>query len=398
MTPTVRMPLSFWQIFVIFLRLGCTSFGGPIAHLGYFREAFVERRRWLTDSQYANLVAYCQLMPGPASSQVGILLGFQQRGHVGAIAAWLGFTLPSALLMMGLGVGLVTHGTRIPVGLLHGLEIAAVAVVAQAIWGMTRSLYTGPLFAMVAVITATAALVLPGTGMQLVLITTAALIGGLANMARRPQGEQTLALHLPKRDGALLLLLFLSLLIALPFLNKHLHSESLDLFEAFYRSGALVFGGGHVVLPLLQAEMVPSGWVSESDFMAGYGAAQAMPGPLFTFASYLGAISGLSPSGWAGGLIALIAIFLPGYLLILGGLPFWSLLSHYPRAQSALAAVNAAVIGLLLAAFYQPVWQTAIINPLDLIIAVLALFGLTHWRLPVLIVVAMCAFAGLVIR
>jgi len=398
MNPPINTSLSSWQIFVIFLRLGCTSFGGPIAHLGYFREAFVAQRRWLTDRNFTNLVAYCQLMPGPASSQVGILLGFQQRGHFGALAAWLGFTLPSALLMIGLAVGMLAYGAKLPSGMLHGLEIAAVAVVAQAIWGMTRSLYTGGLFGGLTLVSASVTLLFPVAWMQFMVIACAALVGSLTGMVHSTHNETALPLRLGRREGAFLLGLFLVFLTGLPFLSWYSGSQALTIFDAFYRSGSLVFGGGHVVLPLLQAEVVSTGWVSESDFMSGYGAAQAMPGPLFTFAGYLGAVSTSSPSGWIGGLIALIAIFLPAYLLILGGLPFWSQISHHPRAQSALTGVNAAVIGLLLAAFYQPVWQTAIFNTLDLLIAVLAFFGLMFWRLPVLLIVVMCVFAGMLIN
>lgn len=386
--------LSPWQIFLLFLHLGCTSFGGPIAHLGYFRTAFVDERHWLTDRQYAHLVAYCQLMPGPASSQVGILLGFQQRGHAGALAAWLGFTLPSALMMIGLAVGMATHGARLPAGLLHGLEIVAVAVVAQAIWGMARHLYTGLLFAVVALIAGAAALLLTGAWTQLIIICGAALISALASMAHPTYTERALPVQMPKRDGAWLLGLFVILLMTLPLLNQYLGTHGLALFNAFYRSGALVFGGGHVVLPLLQAEVVPTGWVGNADFLAGYGAAQAMPGPLFTFAAYLGAISAVEPTGWLGGSIALIAIFLPAYLLILGGLPFWSAITHHPRAQSALAGVNAAVIGLLMAAFYSPIWQSTVLGITDFLLAVLVLCALMLWNIPVWLVVLVAGMGG----
>lgn len=394
MTSPATTPHTVWQIFLTFLRLGCTSFGGPIAHLGYFREAFVERRRWLTDGQYANLVAYCQLMPGPASSQVGILLGFRQRGHAGALAAWLGFTLPSALLMLGLAIGLVAYGAGLPAGLLHGLEIVAAAVVAQAIWGMARSLYTGLLFAVLALMAALAAVLMPGAWMQLLIISSAALVGTLSGMAHPTLTERALPVQMPRRHGALLLGLFAILLMMLPLLNDHLGTHGLALFDAFYRSGALVFGGGHVVLPLLQVEVVPTGWVNNADFLAGYGVAQALPGPLFTFAAYLGAISTVEPAGWLGGIIALIAIFLPAYLLILGGLPFWSAICHHPRAQSALSGVNAAVIGLLLAAFYTPIWQSTMVSVADFMLSVLALCALMVWKSPVWLVVVAAGIGG----
>jgi chromate transporter len=336
-------------------------------------------------------------MPGPASSQVGILLGYLQRGHAGALAAWLGFTLPSALLMMGMGVGILNYGTSIPHGVLHGLEIVALAVIAQAIWLMTRTLCTGPVFLMLVLMAVIGALSFPGAGVQFFLIITAALIGKLCRMKPATQGAPPLSTKIPKRDSLLLLFLFLSLLVLIPLLNVSLDSDRLKLFDAFFRSGAFVFGGGHVVLPLLQAELVPNGWITNEDFMAGYGAVQAMPGPLFTLAAYLGALSTGNSSAWLGGLIALIAIFLPAYLLILGGLPFWSGLNHFPAAQSALAGINAAVVGLLIAAFFQPVWTIAIVTMQDLLLALLALMSLVFWKLPVILVVLLCAITGMTI-
>ena len=315
---------SAWPIFLVFLRLGLTSFGGPVAHLGHFRQEFVERRRWLSEAAYADLVALCQFLPGPASSQVGLALGLARAGYAGALAAWAGFTLPSAIALIALALGLAQAGDAVPPGLLHGLKVVAVAVVAQAVWGMARPLC--PDTPRRALMLASAALLIawPGTGMQLLAIGLAALVGLVWLHPAADTPHQPMAVPVSRRAGVAWLALFFALLIGLPLLATAMPSQALAVVDAFYRAGALVFGGGHVVLPLLQASVVPNGWVSADAFVAGYGAAQAVPGPLFTFAAFLGASLSGAPSGWAGGALALVAIFLPAFLLMAGALPFWA--------------------------------------------------------------------------
>lgn len=387
---------SAWRVFTLFLRLGLTSFGGPVAHLAYFRTEFVERRQWLDDRAYADLVALCQFLPGPASSQVGMALGFLRAGHAGALAAWLGFTLPSALALMALAWGLLAHAGGLPPGLLHGLKIAALAVVAQAVWGMGRQLCTDRLRLSIMALACCAVLALPGAWVQVGVIALAALAGRRwilpADSASAPLPQS------PRdhRSGTPWLLLFALLLAGLPLLVALSPGPVTALVDVFYRAGALVFGGGHVVLPMLQAEVVPRGWIGHDTFMAGYGAAQAIPGPLFTFAAFVGAA--LEPAtgigGWAGGMLALLAIFAPAWLLVLGALPYWTQLRTQAWAQSALAGVNAAVVGLLLAALYHPVWTGAVRGPQDFGLALLALLALMGWRVPPWAVVGACALAG----
>ena len=385
---------SPWAVFMIFLRLGLTSFGGPIAHLGYFREEFVVRRQWLSERSYADLVALCQFLPGPASSQVGLALGLSRAGYAGALAAWLGFTLPSALALILFALGIASHGDALPAGVLQGLKVVAVAVVAQAVWGMARNLC--PDAPRIAIMTAATCLVLllPSVWSQVGVILLAA-IGGLL-LFRPPHSEAHEALPISLRPGVGLiwLALFFLLLFGLPLLSTVFPSQSLAMLDAFYRAGALVFGGGHVVLPLLQAEVVPTGWVDNDAFLAGYGAAQAVPGPLFTFAAFLGASMNQAPSGWLGGLFALLTIFLPAFLLVAGALPFWESLRHHRRIQAALLGVNAAVVGLLLAALYQPVWTSAIHGPGDFVLALLACVALMVWKLPPWLVVIGSGVAG----
>ena len=398
-------------VFGVFLRLGLTSFGGPVAHLGYFREEFVVRRRWLDERAYADLVALCQFLPGPASSQVGFALGLLRAGRAGALAAWAGFTLPSALVLIALALGLAHAGPALPAGLLQGLKIAAVAVVAQAVWGMGRGLCQGAARATLMGAAAAAVLLLPGPATQLAVIVVAGALGAwwlppgpgtpapggtptaaAAGASGPAPGE--IASPLSRREGLVWLGLFVLLLAALPLAAAALAQPALIQADAFYRAGALVFGGGHVVLPLLQAEVVPTGWVREDLFLAGYGAAQAVPGPLFTFAAFLGASMSTGASGWAGGLLCLVAVFLPGLLLVAGALPFWAALRRRARAQAALAAVNAAVVGLLLAALYDPVWTAAIHGPRDFALALAALLALNAWKLPPWAVVLGCGAAG----
>lgn len=381
-------------MFLIFLRLGLTSFGGPIAHLGYFRQEFVTRRRWLSERSYAELVALCQFLPGPASSQVGIALGLSQAGYRGAAAAWAGFTLPSAIALILFALGLAHYGGALPHGALHGLKVVAVAVVAQAVWGMARNLCRGVLRVALMLIAACVVLLQPSAWAQVGVMVAAGVAGLLLFKPESSAEPDALPIAISRRTGALWLMLFLLLLVALPLLAAWALNPTLALVDAFYRTGALVFGGGHVVLPLLQAEVVPSQWVSNDVFLAGYGATQAVPGPLFTFAAFLGASMTHAPSGWLGGVIALLAIFAPSFLLIFGALPFWANLRKSPRTQAALAGVNAAVVGLLLAALYQPVWTSAIFNGYDAALALLALIALTVWKLPPWLVVLGCGVLG----
>jgi chromate transporter len=381
-------------IFLIFLRLGLTSFGGPIAHLGYFREEFVNRRGWLSDQAYADLVALCQFLPGPASSQVGIALGLSRGGYAGALAAWAGFTLPSAIALIVFALGIASWGALLPGGVLDSLKVVAVAVVAQAVWGMARNLCTDT--ARITIMAAASCLVLawPSALGQVGVIVGAGILGLLLFKAPPDVPHEPLPIIASRRAGAAWLGLFVLLLLALPIVAQAWPASTLAMIDAFYRSGSLVFGGGHVVLPLLQAEVVPTGWVSNASFLAGYGAAQAVPGPLFTFAAFLGASMTQAPSGWLGGLICLAAVFVPSFLLVFGALPFWEELRRSRHTQAALAGVNAAVVGLLLAALYQPVWTSAIRQPVDFGLALIALIALMFWKLPPWLVVIASAAAG----
>jgi chromate transporter len=374
--------------------LGCTSFGGPIAHLGYFRNEFVERRRWLTDAAYADLVALCQFLPGPASSQVGIALGLFRGGLPGAVAAWAGFTLPSAVALVAFGLLLAQWGEAGSGAWLHGLKVVAVAVVAQALWGMGRSLCPDRARASMAVAAALAVSWIPGVWGQVGVIVAGGLAGWLALRSDAPPLHSPFPVRLSRRAGLIALALFLGLLIVLPLLAAGSGLYAWQLADSFYRAGALVFGGGHVVLPLLQAEVVTPGWIDNETFLAGYGAAQAVPGPLFTFAAYLGAVSSGSPNGIAGAAVALAAIFLPAFLLVIGALPLWEDARRHPAMQRAMLGVNAAVVGLLLAAFYHPVWTSAIRSPQDFGLAAVALLLLMFWKVPPWAVVIFCAAAA----
>ena len=388
---------SAWAVFLVFLRLGLTSFGGPIAHLGYFREEFVTRRQWLTDRSYADLVALCQFLPGPASSQVGIALGLSRAGYGGALAAWAGFTLPSAIVLILFALGISHYGTAISSGALHGLKVVAVAVVAQAVWGMARTLCTDVRRVTLMTLATCVVLVEPSAWGQVGVIVAAGVAGLMLFKPEQRAAHDPLPMPVSQRAGIICLALFVLLLVGLPLLAERLPNQTVALVDAFYRAGSLVFGGGHVVLPLLQAEVVPAGWVSNDVFLAGYGAAQAVPGPLFTFAAFLGASMNLAPSGWAGGMVCLLAIFAPSFLLIIGALPFWEQLRRSLRTQAALAGVNAAVVGLLLAALYQPVWTSAILRPEDFALALLALVALMFWKLPPWLVVLGSGVAGWVL-
>lgn len=394
MTNTAKADRSPWAVFLVFLRLGLTSFGGPVAHLGYFRDEFVTRRQWLTERSYADLVALCQFLPGPASSQVGIALGLSRSGYAGALAAWAGFTLPSAIALILFAQGMASYGDVIPAGVLHGLKVVAVAVVAQAVWGMARNLCPDAPRVTIMAAAACFVLLLPSAWGQVGVIVIAAVIGLLLFKPQQGAAHDPLPIVMRRRVGLLWLALFFALLMGLPLLTALFPGQTLAMVDAFYRAGSLVFGGGHVVLPLLQAEVVPPGWVDNEFFLAGYGAAQAVPGPLFTFAAFLGASMNETPSGWLGGMICLLAIFAPSFLLVAGALPFWERLRRNVRAQAALSGINAAVVGLLLAALYQPVWTSAIHAPQDFGLALVALVALVFWKLPPWLVVVGSGVAG----
>ena len=396
LTSASRQLRSVAEILRAFLLLGLTSFGGPIAHLGYFRQEFVDKRRWLDEHAYADLVALCQFLPGPASSQVGIALGLSRGGLPGAVAAWAAFTLPSAVALVLVATSLSAIGNRIGTAWLHGLKVVAAAVVAQALWGMGKSLSPDKARATIAVAAGVIASLLPTAAGQVGAIVAAGIAGMLFLPASTAPLGTPHAVNIRRSTGAAFLSVFFALLLGLPIVAAASGSYVVKLVDSFYRAGALVFGGGHVVLPLLQAQVVPAGWVSNDAFLAGYGLAQAVPGPLFTFAAFLGAVSTQSPAGWLGAGIALVAIFLPGFLLIVGTLPFWDRLRRYATMRRAMSGINAAVVGLLLAAFYNPVWVSGIGTAQDFALATTAFLALTFWKLPPwLVVVAAAVTTGL---
>lgn len=392
--PATSAPVSVFTVFKAFLVLGLTSFGGPIAHLGYFREEFVVRRKWLEDRVYADLVALCQFTPGPASSKVGIGIGLAKAGLPGAFAAWVGFTAPSALALLLFALGVDAFADNLDAGWLHGLKVVAVAVVAQAVWGMAKNLCPDAQRFTLAVAASVIAMFFPSSLGQVAAIGVGAVVGCVLLGAKRDDTHVDMRISLGKPAGALSLALFFALLIGLPAVSALYPNQMLALFDSFYRSGSLVFGGGHVVLPLLQSEVVPPGWVSNDAFLAGYGAAQAVPGPLFTFAAYLGAMMDPEPNGWQGALLCTVAIFLPAFLLTIGVLPFWDDLRRFPLVRSALVGVNAAVVGLLLAALYHPVWTSAIKAPADFGLGLAAFALLVFWKAPPWLVVVLSALAG----
>ncbi len=385
------------EVLAVFLRLGLTSFGGPVAHLGYFREEIVVRRKWLDEEAYADLVALCQFLPGPASSQVGIALGLRRAGLLGSLAAWLGFTLPSALALILFAFGVVFFGEVEEAGWLNGLKAAAVAVVALAVWGMAGNLCPDRPSAAIAITATVGVLAWPTSWGQLAVIATAGIIGWRLLRPRQTDAEPVEIFRVSKALAVLCLLLFGVLLVGLPLawlvLVDNSFVELLQVFDSFFRAGSLVFGGGHVVLPLLQELVVTPGWVTDAEFVAGYGAAQAVPGPLFTFSAYLGTLTGM-PSVSAGGLFALIAIFLPSFLLVIGVAPFWDRLRTWDSFGGALRGINAAVVGLLLAALYDPVWTSAIHGPEDFGLALVALGLLAIWKWPPWLVVLLSAGVG----
>lgn len=390
---------SLWAVFLVFLRLGLTSFGGPIAHLGYYRDEFVIRRRWLSEQSYADLVALCQFLPGPASSQVGFSVGvLRGNGLMGGIAAWLGFTMPSALILFAFALGAAAFTGPVAEGLLHGLKLVAVAVVAQAIWGMARSLTPDRQRAAIALGALMIVVFYSGALGQMATIALGALAGLWLCRGQSAPLSGHLSFPVTRRSGMIALILYAALLLALPFItaisNQISGHGDIVLFDAFYRAGALVFGGGHVVLPLLQAEMVAPGWVTNESFLAGYGLAQAIPGPLFTFAAYLGAVAEPASAAPVGAAIALVAIFLPGLLLVYGMLPFWDQFRSRPAAQFAMRGANAAVVGILGAALYDPVWTSAIFTPQDFALALAGFLLLTVWKVAPGIVVVLLGAAG----
>ena len=384
------------SIFWAFLKLGCTSFGGPIAHIAYFRNEFVEQRKWLDDKAYTDLVALCNFLPGPASSQIGIALGTLKAGVPGGFAAWMGFTMPSALALLLFAYGFTAFGLSADAGWIHGLKIVAVAVVAQAVWGMGKTLCPDRLRATLAIAATLIVFAWPSAWGQIVAIVLGALVGlRYLPPVTLHQPENT-RFMVSKAAAVAAWVLFFGLLFALPAVARLTASQALATFDSFYRTGSLVFGGGHVVLPLLRNEVVLSGWVSDSVFLAGYGAAQAVPGPLFTFAAYLGSVLSVTPNGFLGGLLCLIAIFLPAFLLIIGALPFWDALRQKTHVQSALRGVGAAVVGLLLAALYDPVWTSSIKSTSDMALALVSFGLLMFWKWSPLQVVVLAAIGGAV--
>jgi len=381
------------SILMIFLRLGLTSFGGPVAHIGFLREEFVSRRRWMDEAAYADLVALAQFMPGPASSQTGFAIGVMRGGLPGGIAAWIGFTAPSALVMFLAAYGIDLASGATGAGIVHGLKLVAVAVVAQAVWGMANSLCPDRTRASLAVAATLVLLLVPSAWSQIAVIVAGAAAGAWLLRAGPSPGDALLGFSVPVWAGIAALAMFGVLLVGLPLAaagGPHI----LALAEASYRAGSLVFGGGHVVLPLLKESFVTSGWISADAFLAGYGIAQAVPGPLFTFAAFLGAAADPMPNGLPGAAIALVAVFLPGLLLIYGMLPFWDGFRKRPVAQAVLRGVNATVVGILLAALYDPIWTTSVHAPADFAIVLAAFMALVLWKLPSWAVVGLTAAAG----
>ncbi|WP_044337229.1 chromate transporter [Rossellomorea aquimaris] len=388
---TSRNLKSLIEILFISTRLGLTSFGGPVAHLGYFHEEYVRRRKWMDEKSYADLVALCQFLPGPASSQVGMGIGIMRAGVLGGIVSFIGFTLPSVVALILFAI--ILQGFDVAdAGWIHGLKIVAVAVVAHAILGMAKKLTPDLKRKAIALFALVVILLWQTAFSQIGIILLSAFIGFLLFKQHKPDDEARIDFPISRRFAVICLAIFFGLLFLLPFLRELTSLEWIALFDSFYRSGSLVFGGGHVVLPLLEREFVPTGWLTEEAFLAGYGAAQAVPGPLFTFAAYIGAVI----NGWQGGLLATFAIFLPAFLLILGTLPFWDSLRRNPKIKGALMGVNAAVVGILIAAFYHPIWTSSILAPIDFAFAAVLFSMLVFWKLPPWIVVVTGAVGGLV--
>jgi chromate transporter len=395
-TSLARGQGSFWEVLGVAFRLGISCFGGPIAHLGYFREEYVHRRRWVDETTYADLIALFQFLPGPTSSELGISIGILRAGKLGGLAAWLGFTLPSAVALVLFAYGVERYNLA-DAPWVHGLQLVAVAVVTQAVWGMARQFCTDNLRIAVAIATTLVLLFVPSSIGQVSVIVLAGLIGWRFLPPAAAGLHPHVGVPISRRFGTAAWVIFFALLVGLPGVRLLLQSGpdgELGLFEGFFRAGALVFGGGHVVLPLLQAVVVPPGWMSNSEFLAGYGAAQAVPGPLFTFSAFLGAARGPWPNGVEGAAIALVAIFLPGALLVYASLPFWNLFRQHPAFQRALSGINAAVVGILLAALYLTIWTATVRQPSDFAIALVAFALLMVWKRPPWQVVLVGAIAG----
>jgi len=385
------------EVFNAFLKLGLTSFGGPIAHLGYFRDELVIRRKWISEAGYADLVALCQFLPGPASSQVGFALGLMRGGPLGALAAWTAFTLPSALILLLFALSAAAWGGPVGMAVIHGLKIVAVAIVAHAVWGMARSLCPDRERASIAVGAVIVVVGLAGSFGQVAAIVAGGLAGLALCRGSAVPVVGNLTFRVSRQAAMIALVAFFALLIGLPLLAAATDSQTLNLIDSFYRAGSLVFGGGHVVLPLLEAEVVQPGWVTTDAFLAGYGAAQAVPGPLFTFAAYLGAVMEPAPTGILGAIIALVTIFVPGFLLVVAALPYWDDFRTRPNAQAAMRGANAAVVGILGAALYSPVFTSAILSAADFALALVGFLLLTMWKTPPWVVVIALAVAGALI-
>lgn len=387
-----KIPIS--TVFLAFLKLGCIAFGGPVAHLSYFRDEFIARRKWLSDHKYADLIALCQFLPGPASSQMAMAIGLIKSGIGGTIAAWIAFTIPSGVLLTLFGLSLSTFGNFFNDGWLHGLKIATIVVVADAVWNMARTLC--PDIQRVSIMLVATLLMFTWTTAftQIGVIIAGGLVGFLFLKKNSGDSLHSLGVNVNPNWGIVCLTIFFVLLIALPLVATVFPTHALVLIDRFYRVGSLVFGGGHVVLPLLQTAVVQPGWVSNDIFLAGYGLTQAMPGPLFSFAAYLGTVMNLAPNGVMGGIICLIAIYLPSFLLVIGILPFYDKFRELSGVRSALSGINATVVGILLAAFYRPIWVSGILSFLDLGIAIILFIFLHFWRLPPWLVVIICAASG----
>ncbi|GBF43081.1 chromate transporter [Leptospira ellinghausenii] len=388
--------MKLLQIFFTALKLGCTSFGGPIAHLSYFHDEYVTKKKWISAHAYADLVALCQFLPGPASSQVGMAIGLSRGGLLGAILSWIGFTLPSFLILVLFGLGLGTIDVSNHKHWLHGLKVVAVAVVAQAILGMGKKLCPDKERLTIAITTSVILLFFSSALLQISLLIFSGLFGVYFLKLNETLPHEPV--HTGKKlIGFLFLSLFFIFLFLFPLLRNVSNTTEVQYLDSFYRAGALVFGGGHVVLPLLQAEVVPTGWVSNDLFMAGYGLSNAIPGPLFAFSSYLGAVSLVSPNGWYGAIICLVAAFLPSFLLIVGALPFWEQLRKNLWIRKVMLGINASVVGILLAAFYNPVWTSAVYSPKDFALVVVGFLLLEFWKLPSwLVVIATVAVSFIV--
>jgi len=388
--------MKYLEVFLTALKLGLTSFGGPIAHLSYFRDEYVEKKKWISEHAYADLVALCQFLPGPASSQVGMAIGLSRAGVFGAILSWIGFTLPSALVLIVFGLGVARIDLTAHQNWLHGLKVVAVAVVAQAVFGMSKKLCPDKERATMAVLASVVVLFAGSAVVQILVLVLAGIFGAffLKTTSELPHEP----LHKgSRRTGFSFLLVFVILLFLLPMARTLNSDQGLKLFDSFYRAGSLVFGGGHVVLPLLQAEVVPAGWVSKDLFMAGYGVANAIPGPLFAFSAYLGTVSSTSPNGWFGAFLCLVAAFLPSFLLIVGALPFWEKLRAMPKIRQSMLGLNAAVVGILLAALCNPVWTSAILSAKDFALAATGFTLLELWKVPSWLVVLLTVGASFVI-